>query len=135
MHNQHHTCPFSHLILSGKCACEFSTKDCIAEKEFGACLKESNAIDCQNLYYALRNNSDFLFKTHSKNNLSVGQQSKLKMGGLLALQTILKNSNQKHIDNISTLVQQIKSHYQDFKKLPFSQLMPTIANYRFRKKP
>jgi hypothetical protein len=59
MSNKHYTCPFSHLILSGRCGCKFSAKDCIAEKEFGTCLNESASNDYQSLYQQLRNNSNF----------------------------------------------------------------------------
>jgi len=120
MSSKHYTCPFSHLILSGRCGCEFAAKDCIAEKEFGTCLNESTSNDCQSLYQQLRNN------------LSVGQQAKIKMGGLLALQEIIHQSPADNIDDIATLVNTIKHQYGDFKKLPFSKLMPRIAKFKFR---
>jgi len=135
MHNKHYTCPFSHLILSGRCGCKFSTKDCVAEKEFGACLNHPASNDCQLLYHHLRDNSDFVLKTHHTNNLSVGQQSKIKMGGLLALQEIIMQDDNNSISNIFDLVVTTKSHYDGFENIPFSQLMPRIAKFKFRKKP
>ncbi len=128
----HYTCPFSHLILSGRCGCQHSAKDCIAEKEFGACLNERASIDCQSLYHHLRDNSDFALKAHHQSSLSVGQQSKIKMGGLLALQEILTNSNTEGIDNIVTLIALTKQTYHNFEKIPFSQLMPKISKFKFR---
>lgn len=132
MSNKHYTCPFSHLILSGRCGCEFSAKDCIAEKEFGVCLNQSASNDCACLYQNLRSNSDFALKAHHQSNLSVGQQAKIKMGGLLALQEIIHQSSANGIDNITALVDVIKSEYGDFEKLPFSKLMPKIAKFKFR---
>ena len=134
MPNEHYTCPFSHLILSGRCACQLSSKDCIAEKEFGVCLNDSASNDCQSLYHYLRDNSDFVLKTHHTNNLSVGQQSKIKMGGLLALQEIVMQNNSNGIKNITELVMVIKIHYAGFDNIPFSQLMPKIAKFKFRRK-
>lgn len=132
MPNKHYTCPFSHLILSGRCGCQFSAKNCIAEKEFGACLNEPASNDCASLYQNLRSNSDFALKTHHQSNLSVGQQAKIKMGGLLALQEIIHQSFVDNIDDIAPLVGAIKSKYGDFSKLPFSKLMPKISKFKFR---
>ncbi len=128
----HYTCPFSHLILSGRCGCQFGAKDCIAEKEFGACLNEKSSLNCQSLYHHLRANSDFVLKSHHQSSLSVGQQSKIKMGGLLALQEIINHSPADAIDNIVELVNTVKTKYGTFEKIPFSQLMPKIAKFKFR---
>lgn len=131
---EHFTCPFSHLILSGRCGCKFAAKDCVAEKEFGSCLNHDSSDSCQSIYYHLRDNSDFVLKTHNVNNLSVGQQSKIKMGGLLALQELMGVDNGDKINDITSLVDKINVHYPDLSLIPFSKLMPRIAKFNFRKK-
>ncbi|WP_428086048.1 hypothetical protein [Candidatus Thioglobus sp.] len=131
----HFTCPFSHLILSGRCACQFSAKDCVAEKEFGSCLNHDNSSLCQSIYYHLRDNSNFALKTHHTNNLSVGQQSKIKMGGLLGLQELMGVDNGDKIDDIANLSKKISTTYADLNDIPFSKLMPRISKFKFRKKP
>ncbi len=144
--NQHHACPFSQIILSGKCGCELSSKDCLAEKEFGTCLLQNASQQCQSLYQNLRSNSNFALGTHHQTNLTVSQQAKIKMGGLLALQEIINQTEGKikeknkgkvkgDISNIFHLVNLIKQTYQHFENLPFSQLMPTIVHFKFRRKP
>ena len=135
MPGQHYTCVFSHLILSGRCACQMSAKDCFAEKEFGACMDETGAQRCQSLYNQLKDNSHFAIDAIGQSRLSVGQQAKIKMGGLLALQEILHQQPNASIADINNLVLEIKAHYQDFSKIPFSQLMPVIAKFKFRIKP
>lgn len=132
MSNKHYICPFSHLILSGRCGCVFASKDCIAEKEFGTCVNKSASNDCSSLYQNLRSNSDFVLKVHHQSNLSVGQQTKIKMGGLLALQEIIHQSSANNIEDIATLVDALKSEYKNFAELPFSRLMPKIAKFKFR---
>ncbi len=132
INERHYTCPFSHLILSGRCGCQLSSKDCVAEKEFGTCLDNLASKNCQSLYHQLRTNSDFVLKSHHQSKLSVGQQLKIKMGGLLALQTLVTESFTDNIDNIVVLVEQVKTTYGDFEKIPFSQLMPKIAKFKFR---
>ncbi|NYT52433.1 MAG: hypothetical protein H0A74_02520 [Candidatus Vesicomyosocius endoextente] len=134
MSNKHYTCTFDKLVLSGKCDCKFSAKDCIAEKEFGVCLDNSSSNQCQLLYNNLRDNSNFVLNIHHQNNLLTGQQLKIKMGGLLALQEILNIDNNNHIKDISNLVKVIKKKYIDFKKINFSKLMPKIAKFKFREK-
>jgi len=132
MLNKHYTCPFSHLILSARCGCEFAAKDCVAEKEFGTCQNEPASNDCASLYQNLRVNSNFALNTHNQSNLSVGQQAKIKMGGLLALQEIIHQFTEDNIVDITALVDTIKSEYGDFDKLPFSKLMPKISQFKFR---
>jgi len=68
-------------------------------------------------------------------NLSVGQQSKIKMGGLLALQEIINHSSSEKISDIFELVKMVKKEYKNFESIPFSQLMPKITQFKFRKKP
>lgn len=133
--NKHYTCCFSHLILSGRCSCQFSAKDCIAEKEFGTCLNADASSECQSLYHHLKANSDFVLKSHHQSCLSVAQQSKIKMGGLLGLQAMLYQKNDAHIDDVFVLVAAVKNKYTDFKAINFSKLMPRIAQFKFRKKP
>ncbi len=132
MPNKHYACCFSHLILSARCGCEFSVKDCLAEKEFGTCVNQNAANRCQSLYHQLRERSNFVLKSHHQSNLSVGQQSKIKMGGLLALQEIVMHSSTNSISDITSLVDAIKQSYGSFEKIPFSQLMPKIAKFKFR---
>lgn len=135
MTQEHFTCPFSHLILSGRCNCQFAAKDCVAEKEFGSCLNQDASNLCQAIYYNLRDNSNFVLKTHNINNLSVGQQSKVKMGGLLALQELMGIENGDRIDDIAILTNQISATYPNLENIPFSELMPRISKFKFRKKP
>lgn len=134
MSNKHYTCPFSHIILNGRCGCKFSTKDCVAEKEFGSCLDIEYSSDCQLLYQQLRNNSNFVLNAHNQNKLSVAQQSKIKMGGLLSLQEVITNKDVDSIDDISTLIQLVYKKYSNFENIPFSELMPKISAFKFRRK-
>jgi hypothetical protein len=71
-------------------------------------------------------------KSHHQSNLSIGQQAKIKMGGILALQEIIQQSSTENIDDITALVNTIKYQYGNFEKLPFSKLMPRIAKFKFR---
>ncbi|MBT3277169.1 hypothetical protein [Candidatus Thioglobus sp.] len=135
MAHEHFTCPFSHLILSSRCGCQFAAKDCVAEKEFGSCSNQHASDLCHSVYYHLRDNSDFVLKSHCINNLSVGQQSKIKMGGLLALQELMGVDNGDKINDINNLVGKIHTNYPDLTHIPFSKLMPRIAKFKFRKKP
>lgn len=131
---KHHICPFSHLLLSGRCSCRYSAKDCIAEKEFGTCLNNSASKNCQSLYHHLKDNSNFVLKSHHQSHLSVAQQSQIKMGGLLGLQEMQNDVKNDKIDDIFALVSAVKNQYLDFKMINFSKLMPKIAGFKFRTK-
>lgn len=130
----HYTCPFSHLILSSRCSCQFSSKDCIAEKEFGTCTNDKSSSECQNLYQHLRENSSFVLKSHNQPNLFAGQQSKLKMGALISLQESTTSLSSKNVNDIFDLVKKIKDEYGDFGNINYSKLMPAIAKFKFRQK-
>ncbi|SFV76220.1 hypothetical protein MNB_SUP05-12-557 [hydrothermal vent metagenome] len=54
------------------------------------------------------------------------------MGGLLALQEIIYHSSDDNIDDIVDLVETIQKEYGNFENIPFSQLMPKIAKFKFR---
>lgn len=130
---QHFTCPYSHLLHSGRCGCRYQTKDCVAEKELSACLNEVASQNCIELYQAVRAQADFALDSHGQNALSIGQQNKIKMGGMLALQKIILGEDKQTIADISALNVRIKKRYGDFKQLPFEQLIPSIYRFKFRK--
>ena len=98
-------------------------------------MDEAGAQRCQSLYNQLKDNSQFAIDAIGQNRLSVGQQAKIKMGGLLALQEILRDQPDSSIADINDLVLEVEKHYQDFSNIPFSQLMPAIAKFKFRIKP
>lgn len=127
------SCVYAHLIQSLKCDCHHAQKNCIAEKEFGVCAEKNASLRCQSLYQSIKENSQFALHTHTNQELSVGQKNKIKLGGLLALQTLLDEEIIK-IEDIDSLVKEIEKKWGKFEDLPFTQLMPQIASFKFRQK-
>jgi hypothetical protein len=135
MHSiNHFTCPFEHIILRGKSHCSQSSKDCVAEKEFGACINKKASDNCQALYLEIRKNSKFLLKNHSGEALSVGQQNKIKMGGLIAINEIINNETAEEVSDIFQLLQQVKEEYKNYSNLPFNVILPKISKYKYRQR-
>ena len=126
-------CPYAHLIQSTRCACHYASRYCIAEKEWTSCLNKNASCDCVNLYQNLSANSKFIFHSHHQKVLSIGQQNKVKMGGLLALQDLISGIKNARVADINLLVSAVKKRYGDFEKLPFLKIIPTISTFQFRK--
>lgn len=128
----YYICPHTHLLHSGRCACRYATKYCVAEKEFAACLNKQASTDCINLYQALREQSGFAIDAVGEKDLPTAKQNKIKMGGLLALQKIIFADDSNNIADINYLVSHTKYKYPNFNYLPFAKLMPSIHNFKFR---
>ena len=135
MHSiNHFTCPFEHIILRGKSHCSQSSKDCVAEKEFGACLNIKASDNCQALYLEIRKNSKFLLNNHTGDALSVGQQNKIKMGGLIAINEIINEETTEEVSDIFQLLHQVREEYRKFSDLPFNIILPKISKYKYRQR-
>ena len=130
----HFTCPFEHIILRGRSHCSQSSKDCVAEKEFGACLNKQASDNCQALYLEIRKNSNFLLKNHTGDALSVGQQNKIKMGGLIAINEIINEETTEEVSDIFKLLQKVTEEYRKFSDLPFNIILPKISKYKYRQR-
>jgi len=130
----HFTCPFEHIILRGRSHCSQSSKDCVAEKEFGACLNKQASDNCQALYLEIRKNSNFLLKNHTGDALSVGQQNKIKMGSLIAINEIINEETTEEVSDIFKLLQKVTEEYRKFSDLPFNIILPKISKYKYRQR-
>jgi hypothetical protein len=106
----------------------------VAEKEFGACVNIRASDNCQALYLEIRKNSKFLLNNHTGDALSVGQQNKIKMGGLIAINEIVNEETAEEISDIFKLLQQVKEEYENYSNLPFNIILPKISKYKYRQR-
>jgi len=106
----------------------------VAEKEFGACLNKQASDNCQALYLEIRKNSNFLLKNHTGDALSVGQQNKIKMGGLIAINEIINEETTEEVSDIFQLLHQVREEYRKFSDLPFNIILPKISKYKYRQR-
>jgi hypothetical protein len=128
---QHYTCSFSNALLSGRCGCSQAAKDCVAEKEFAACLDENNAKKCNKIYDYLRKNSEFATGSVLQNNLTVAQQNKIRIGGIKALNALLFDT--ENVDDISYVVDTLLKKYSDITHIPLQNILPKITTFNIRK--
>jgi len=106
----------------------------VAEKEFGACLNKKASDNCQALYLEIRKNSNFLLKNHTGDALSVGQQNKIKMGSLIAINEIINEETTEEVSDIFKLLQKVTEEYRKFSDLPFNIILPKISKYKYRQR-
>jgi hypothetical protein len=124
------SCVFANAILSSRAKCAWSKKECIAEKEFAVCVSADNLNKCKQVYDFLRENSKFAVSGVGQANLSVGQQNKIRIGGLFALSEIIYHHHK--IEDVSLLIDVIILQYPDLADLPMQQILPIITNFKIR---
>ena len=97
-------------------------------------LNKKASDNCQALYLEIRKNSNFLLKNHNGDALSVGQQNKIKMGGLIAINEIINEETVEEISDIFILLQQVQEEYENYSNLPFNIILPKISKYKYRQR-
>ena len=90
--------------------------------------------NCQALYLEIRKSSNFLLKNHSGKALSVGQQNRIKMGGLIAINEIINHETTEEVSDIFELLQQVKEEYKNYSNLPFNIILPKISRYKYQQR-
>jgi len=126
-------CPFEKAILSSRCGCEKFQRLNIAEREAAACVSVSAQQQCLELLEQLYQNARFALQQSDLNSpLAHAQMMKLQCGGLQGLQSILKQRG--NINNINGLVTSLFTNFDDFKQIPYQEIVQFISHYQVRKK-
>lgn len=125
-------CPFSRVIVGKWLPCPHAR---LLERPSGK-LRCSRADDyrdsCLNLDAVLKENSRFALGIRNLDQaLTHAQLMKIRCGGLLGMQRVMKQSGDECIDIVS-LVQAILTHYGVFENFPFSEILNDIRQFRFR---
>ena len=126
-------CPFAKTIISTRCACQHSTRYCVAERVSAACDSTSASADCMTLVQLLRENARFaLGMTDTSGSLTFGKELKILYGGLAGLQALITPgaSDPGKVANIYALVGAAYKQYGTLGDIPYQHIVKSIAAYK-----
>lgn len=128
-------CPFEKAIISTRFGCELAEKYCRAEKEGVLCRDLLAQTNCHTLVELFRANAQFALKlTDPTKPVAHGKEMKLRCGGLIGLQMLLHPETDTHgVTNIHSLVQEAIDHHGTLRRIPYSEVVKSIAAYKHRR--
>lgn len=129
-------CPFEKAIVSRVCGCREARKTNIGEREAMNCGDEEAQLQCVELLTQIRRRANFaLGLTHMPSALPHAKAVKLQCGGLLGLQHALDGGDQPdRVSDIRGLVKRALKRCGALEKMPFEQLVRTMAQYDHRQR-
>lgn len=129
-------CVFEKALTNNQCKCRYSRHFCLADREGYACKSDESASKCRHLLTKLRENSRFFLKIHSVGSqLPHNVDIRVQVGGLRGLRAVLiADDSDQLIADVRGLVEQAEARYKDLDKLPYSEIVQSIAQYQGRVK-
>ena len=127
-------CPFEKAIVICRHGCRNSRRIGIGERQVIGCVSPSAQEVCQNLLALLRNNALFALGVTDIAVLPHAKELKVQCGGLRGLRLALELEAVVEIDDISDLVAQAQERFDGLDKLPFSEIVRSIAHFEARRK-
>lgn len=138
-------CVFEKSILSSRVRCSESTKKNLAEREVVCCGAVDYQMRCKNWLVLLRKKSQFALHLtkvsggHEK--FPHSKEMKVQVGGILGLAEMLEDKvhecegRQGMLCDVFTVLNSSSTEYGDaFERLPFEQIVKSIANFRLRER-
>lgn len=127
-------CVFEKALTNNQCKCRYSRHFWLADREGYACKSDEMASICRYLLEKLRENSRFYLKTHSVGSqLPHNADIRVQVGGLRGLRSAMSAEDTAPlIADIRALVEQAMVRYKSLDKLPYSEIVQSIASYQGR---
>lgn len=126
-------CVFEKAINSRICNCSKAQRFNLADREGVACKSEYGRERCSQLISLLRENARFALQRLDVNEaLAHTEDIKIQNGGLLGLQSHVKNHADQTVEDIDALISITEDKFKSLENLPYSQLMQVITSYRIR---
>ncbi|WP_353571204.1 hypothetical protein [Candidatus Albibeggiatoa sp. nov. BB20] len=130
-------CPFGKAMLSSRCACEKFQKLNLAEREAAACISPQAHALCEYLLELLYLKTRFALGIVDLDEpIPHAKAMRTQCGSILGLRELLKikRSEQYEVDNIYGLIQSAIEAYESLDKLPFSEIVTYVRQYKVRRK-
>lgn len=130
-------CPFEKPILSGQCGCELAARSAYGEQLRVRCRSAIACTNCRTLLELLRERARFTLKLADPSApMPFGKELRLMMGGLVGLQRALGRggSDRVAVADVHQLVQEAQARYGQLDRLPFQEIVKTIAAFRSRRR-
>jgi len=127
-------CVFEKAIVICRHGCRNSRRIGIGERLVIGCASPAAQEICKDLLELLRNNAVFALGVTDITVLPHAKELKVQCGGLRGLRLALGLEAVVEIDDISDLVNQAQERYDGLDKLPFSEIVRSIAHFEARRK-
>jgi len=128
-------CPYEKALLTRKHNCNNLIRYNIAEREAVGCNNTTDWQRCQFLLNLLRSKAQFAIQSSSQTKaLGHAKEIRIQSGGLIGLKNTLSDTNPDEIINITLLLDDIITEYNDFQNIPFTEVMKSVASFQGRKR-
>ena len=129
-------CEFEKALTNNLCKCSLSKHFCLADREGYACNSDEKASICAEFLKKVREGSRFLLKLQRTGEpLPHNMEIRVQAGGIEGVQKVLYPElvGQK-VENIADIVKQANSMYGGIDRLPYSEIIQTVAAVKVRKR-
>lgn len=130
------SCPFEKAILSGQCQCAQAARAALGEHLGVGCRSAPAQLNCAALLAQLRERARFALKiAHADEPLPFGKELRLALGGLWGIKRALQpQATDDRIDDIHGLVVAARAAYGRLDKLPYEDIVKSIAAQQLRRR-
>jgi hypothetical protein len=126
-------CPFSKPILGQWCACEYARVGDRCSGKMVCTQADERRETCLQLVQLLKKNTRFTLNlSDTDTQINHAQAMKIKCGGLLGMQRILK-TNSEDRPSIVDVINQAKERYGSIESFPFGEIIRDISSFSHRK--
>jgi hypothetical protein len=132
-------CAFEKALLARCCQCGLAQRMNIGEREAVGCTDAAQRQTCLALRGQLQQNAAFALKlTHTQEPLPHVKEMKIQCGGLRGLQKVLSGGAEAGEGSdgmgVSALVRLALERYITLDRLPYSEIMQTVAAFEIRRR-
>lgn len=129
-------CEFEKALTNNCCKCSLSKHFCLADREGYSCNSAKDASRCAELLEKIRESSRFLLKLQRTGEpLPHNMEIRVQTGGIEGLQKILHPERiGLQVEDIVSVVRQATLIYTSMDKLPYSDIVQTVAAIKVRKR-
>jgi len=126
-------CAFEKSVLINQCNCSKAERFCIAEREGVHCLSEEGQARCLDALSILRDHATFALRELTEGKLPHGKAMRVQIGGMRGLNKLL-NGDDTQVPDVDAILQAAIQRWGSLEQLPFSEIMPSIAAYKGKKR-
>lgn len=124
-----YTCPFDRAVLRGTCTCTRAQSYHVAERHGVGCTGEEAQARCLDFERLLVERARFALKLRGTR-VTAAQALRIQHGGLLGLQNILRpETDARFVFDIHGLLDQAITEFEQLDRLPFADIVKTIAEW------
>lgn len=128
-------CTYEKAIMSGRCACRFSQKMNIAEREAVTCQNGLMRDWCNETLQRLTDKARFSLRAQMTQVLTHAQAMKVQVGGIQGIQKwYAANHDGDSEQDISQLVFALHEHEDFHSRFPSDEVIQSIVSFKVRGK-